>query len=563
MVKSEAPANVYAVSPSMSIPIINSRLDLVAEMLDHGILRESILALLRRSFDTLRLLSKFSMGRGDADDLLGLAKTIEVMGHVSRVVHEHIIFREQGLISEELQDRQSADLSFLSKTVQSLGLDKPKRLAKRIQDSIDEDSLSRQHLAEEAEAAEVAGYAEQIVNEDDDSTTVKRPKVSAANKADPLSGEIWIMRRSASAALRRLHGNLENLAAEKDDLAESLRIRLSSNTLLLKWSAQHSYFCHVKGKDTRAEISGARTISTSKSTRSFYLPEWTDMGHRISDAKNRIREEEQRVFASIRNEVIENLVKLRRNAAVLDELDVACSSATLAKERNLVRPILHSGTTHKIIGGRHPMVDVGLQTHGRSFTSNDCSMGPDERILLITGPNMAGKSTYLRQNALISILAQTGCFVPADYAEIGLVDKVFSRVGSADNLYNHQSTFMVEMLEVAEILNQATPCSFVIMDEVGRGTTPEDGVAVGYACLHHLHEKNQSRTLFATHFHALTDMTRDFDKLACYCTDVAEDEDGSWVYVHKLRNGVNRQSHALKVARLAGEGNTNVCKIES
>lgn len=166
---------------------------------------------------------------------------------------------------------------------------------------------------------------------------------------------------------------------------------------------------------------------------------------------------------------------------------------------------------------------------------------------------MAGKSTYLRQNALISILAQTGSFVPAEYAEIGLVDKVFSRVGSADNLYQDQSTFMVEMLETAQILKEATPRSFIIMDEVGRGTTPEDGIAVGYACLHHLYHVNQCRTLFATHFHALTDMTKSFEKLGCYCNDLLEEPDGRFSYVHRLRKGVNRESHALKVARVAGE----------
>lgn len=273
---------------------------------------------------------------------------------------------------------------------------------------------------------------------------------------------------------------------------------------------------------------------------------------RIDDSKLRIRTEEERVFAKLRAEVLENLMKLRRNAAVLDELDVACSSAMLAKDRNLVRPVLTSGTSHKIIGGRHPTVDAGLKEQGRTFTTNDCSVGDSEKIYLITGPNMAGKSTYLRQNALITILAQTGCFVPADYVEIGLVDKIFSRVGSADNLYQDQSTFMVEMLEAADILKQATPRSFVIMDEVGRGTTPEDGIAVGYACLHHLHNVNQSRALFATHFHALADMTRDFDNLACYCTNVVEEQDGSWTYAHKLQKGVNRSSHALKVARLAG-----------
>jgi DNA mismatch repair ATPase MutS len=246
-------------------------------------------------------------------------------------------------------------------------------------------------------------------------------------------------------------------------------------------------------------------------------------------------------------------MRLRRNAAVLDELDVACSNATAAKERNLIRPLLNNGTAHKIVGGRHPTVDVGLTEQGRQFTANDCFVGDNsESIYLITGPNMAGKSTYLRQNALITILAQTGSFVPADYAELGLVDQVFSRVGSADNLYQDQSTFMVEMLETAEILKRATPRSFVIMDEIGRGTTPEDGVAVGYACLHHLQNVNQSRALFATHFHSLADMTVDFESLGRYCTDVAEEGDGSWAYVHKLQKGVNRKSHALKVAQVAG-----------
>jgi len=203
------------------------------------------------------------------------------------------------------------------------------------------------------------------------------------------------------------------------------------------------------------------------------------------------------------------------------------------------------------------MVETGLKVSGRTFTSNDCTVGNDpnsHRILLITGPNMAGKSTFLRQNALISILAQTGSYVPAEYAEIGIVDKLFSRVGSADNIYQDQSTFMVEMLETSTILKQATPRSFVIMDEVGRGTTPEDGIAVGFACLWHLYHVNKCRTLFATHFHALTDMTSNWEGVGRFCTDILEDaSDGSWSFVHKLHPGVCRRSHALKVARLAGE----------
>ena len=542
----------------MSLAVINKRLDLVTDMLEHDVLREETLSLLRQSFDTPRLLQKFSIGKGDADDLLGLAKTIDVMSHFYDMLEEHMTHQVQ-----KITLGVPKDWCFLSDMLGTLDLEKPTRLAKHIQRAIDEEGLSRQNLQEEAEAAQVAEYAERVVGEEEDDHTEKPKRsktqnprasstVTAAKAGDDDHGEIWIMRKNASATLKRAHSDLNSLLTDKAKLIDDLKARLNSNSLTLRWTAQLGHFCHVRGKEARADIEGARNISTSKTTRSFYLPEWTSLGVRLNEAKLRIRAEEQRVFSALRNEVIENLVKLRRNAAVLDELDVGCSSAILAKERNLVRPILRTGTTHKIIGGRHSVVDVSLQQQGRLFTSNDCSMTDNERILLITGPNMAGKSTYLRQNALISILAQTGCFVPADYAEIGLVDKIFSRVGSADNLYNHQSTFMVEMIEVAEILNQATPRSFVIMDEVGRGTTPEDGTAVGYACLQHLHEKNKSRTLFATHFHDLVDMTAGFEKLACFCTDVAEEEDGSWVYVHKLERGVNRDSHALKVARLAG-----------
>ncbi|KAF2764167.1 hypothetical protein EJ03DRAFT_35710 [Teratosphaeria nubilosa] len=550
------------VSPSMSLGVINDRLDLVQEMLGHDPLREDVLALLQRTADTRRLLQRFSIGKGDADDLLSLAKTIDVMGQMVEVLHEHILRQQDqgnnGVGSEQEQN----NLGFLWDTLSRIDLEGPAKVAKSIGDAIDEEGLVRQHTAD-AEDQEVAeDMTDEVVAADAAGDKVPKlaRRASKSKKsaiADTGPEEIWIMRRSASPTLERAHGDLDKLMQSKQDLAVRLRRELRAESLSLKWSAQLGHFCHIKGRDaqgTLAALPGARTIGSTKSTRSFYLSDWTHLGVRIDDSKLRIRTEEERVFSKLRAQVIENLMKLRRNAAVLDELDVACSSAAVAKACNLVRPVLHPGTFHNIINGRHPTVDIGLRESGRLFTPNDCSvgLGDKEKIYLITGPNMAGKSTYLRQNALITILAQTGCFVPADHAEIGLVDKIFSRVGSADNLYQDQSTFMVEMLETSTILKSATPRSFVIMDEVGRGTTPEDGIAVGYACLHHLHNVNRCRTLFATHFHSLADMTRDFEDLGCYCTDVEEEEDGSWAYVHRLRRGVNRKSHALKVATLAG-----------
>ncbi|KAH0280224.1 muts domain V, partial [Aureobasidium melanogenum] len=518
-------ARIGALSPSMSLPEINGRLDLITELLEHDQLREETMSALRRTTDVLRLLQRFSIGKGDADDLLALAETIQIINQIVNMMNTQLP-QHKGDV-----DSFSSSLS-LRALVDRLDLDGPSKLATRILEAIDEEGLSQQHLAEEAEAVGVAQLAEQIVEaEEPQAKPTKSGKASfrkAAVVAELNSGEFWIMRRSASTTLKQGHQNLDDIMQEKAQLYERLRAEIG-NTLTLKWTPQLGHFCHIKGKDVRAEIQDARNISSTKNTRTFYLPDWSHLGSRLEDAKLRIRTEEQRVLNDLRKRVIENLVRLRRNANVLDELDVGCSSAVMARERNLVRPVLHSGTTHKIVGGRHPMVDIGLQEQGRLFTANDCTVGGEQSVLLITGPNMAGKSTYLRQNALITILAQTGCFVPADYAEIGLVDKIFSRVGSADSLYNHQSTFMVEMLEVADILNQATTRSFIIMDEVGRGTTPEDGVAVGYACLHHLHDTTQCRTLFATHFHSLVDMTKDFKHLACYCTDVAEEKDGSWV----------------------------------
>jgi DNA mismatch repair ATPase MutS len=368
------------------------------------------------------------------------------------------------------------------------------------------------------------------------------------------------MKPAASPSLRKLHAELASQLQEKVTLAESLRERLQATSLTLRWTPGLGHIAHIKGKDLK-HVTDVRAISSSRSTRSFHLPEWTALGQRLDQTRFQIRAEEQRVFQSLREHVVRNLVKLRRNAAVLDELDIATSFAKLAIEQNLIRPQLNNSTSHTIIGGRHPTVEGGLYEQGRNFVRNDCLVGTPSagRLWLITGPNMAGKSTFLRQNALITILAQIGSYVPASFAEMGIVDAIFSRVGSADNLYRDQSTFMVEMLETAQILKQATPRSFVIMDEIGRGTTPEDGTAVSFACLRHLVTVNQCRTLFATHFHDVADLAEaeglcgpHGGAVQFYCTDVEEDGHGGFVYVHKLQPGINRQSHALKVARLAG-----------
>lgn len=555
-------------APSMSLEEVNERLDLVQEMLGHPVLRQEVTDSLKASHDSLRLVAKFGWGRGDADDLLNLSKTIAATSRIAITLQAHIERNGHGSDQTTSSTRISRRKEHVRHLLNRLSLDEPQKIADRIAKAIDEEQLEEQHQLEFEDQAEMLAQTNKELEEAGEEKfkgTPKEVKEAAAAAAQrgrsSLPGDIWIMRRTASARLAMLHDKLDALFDEKDRLEAHWRKLSGSKKLSLRWMQPHGHVVWVTGtKEVTMDFSILGKISNAKSgkaTRSFYHQEWTLLGNQIEKVKENMRLEEQRVFDALRKLVVKNIVRLRRNAAVLDELDVSCGFAILAAEKQWVRPLLNNGTLHHIRGGRHPTVEVGLTEQGKQFTANDCIVGHDQRILLITGPNMGGKSTFLRQNALLSILAQTGSFVPAAYAEIGLVDKIFSRVGSADNLYRDQSTFMVEMLETAEILKQATPKSFVIMDEVGRGTTPEDGIAVGFASLFHLYHVNRSRALFATHFHVLADMTSGFEKMGYFCTDVSEDVDvhgkaGSFSYVHLLREGVNRNPHALKVARLAG-----------
>ena len=549
-------------APSMSLSVINDRLNLVSELLENHAFREDIVSLLSRTYDSQRLAQKFSLGRGDADDLISLVKTINATDVLANSLKKQMERSDKS--PDASRGNHQGSQQSMKNLTNRLSLGGPNELAALITSSIDENGLIESHRIEESENANIVTIAQEVLQNEgssEDQAAMSRiskskTKQKTVPEQEPEEEDTWILRRSASEVLQRLHEALDDLRQDKISLTTRLRNIMDAQSLSLRWTPGLGYICHVKGtRDVSASLkttTAARDVKTTKSTRSFHHSEWSSLGSKIDQAKLRIRAEEQRVFQELRRQVVLNLVKLRRNATVLDELDIGCSFATLAKEQGFVRPVLNLGLNHKVKGGRHPTVALGLEEQGRAFVSNDCLIGQQERIWLITGPNMAGKSTFLRQNALISILAQVGSFVPAESAEIGLVDQIFTRVGSADNLFRDQSTFMVEMMETATILNQATPQSFVIMDEIGRGTTPEDGVAVGFACLHHLYHKNRCRTLFATHFHALADMTKDFAHLTCYCTDVAEGPDASFSFVHRLRKGVNRSSHALKVASLAG-----------
>ncbi|WP_454685275.1 DNA mismatch repair protein MutS [Ancylobacter moscoviensis] len=288
----------------------------------------------------------------------------------------------------------------------------------------------------------------------------------------------------------------------------------------------------------------------------FTSTELAELEAKIASAGERALALEQRIFDELAAAVLTHSEAIRACAEALAVIDVTAGLAKLAVDEAHVRPDVHDGLDFLIEGGRHPVVEQALRRDGGPFVANDCELSPPEnaksgRIWLVTGPNMAGKSTFLRQNALIAILAQAGAFVPARAARIGVVDRLFSRVGAADDLARGRSTFMVEMVETAAILNQATERSLVILDEIGRGTATFDGLSIAWASLEHLHEVNRCRGLFATHFHELTALSQRLGRLVNATVKVKEWE-GEVIFLHEVVPGAADRSYGIQVAKLAG-----------
>ena len=281
--------------------------------------------------------------------------------------------------------------------------------------------------------------------------------------------------------------------------------------------------------------------------------ELNELARKISEAGDRAQAIELEIFDDLVEEARQRAREIGLAARALAALDLYAAAADLADARDYRRPLVDASLAFEIEGGRHPVVEAALaaQADGQSFVANDCDLGRDNRLWLVTGPNMAGKSTFLRQNALIAILAQAGLFVPARKAHIGAVDRLFSRVGAADDLARGRSTFMVEMVETATILNQATDRSLVILDEIGRGTATFDGLSIAWACVEHLHEAAKSRALFATHYHELTALAERLPALSPHCMRVKE-WDGQVVFLHEVASGAADRSYGIHVAKLAG-----------
>ncbi|EJD04012.1 uncharacterized protein FOMMEDRAFT_106414 [Fomitiporia mediterranea MF3/22] len=535
-------------SPSTSVDEILARQSLVNLFRTRPALRADLIELLKGAEDAMRISQKFLLGKGSVDDLVSIRSTIAIWTALrNRISLEKDFERRESGEKFMAEDWQALD-QLMNKMANLSGL------AQRIELAIDVKSdQQNETITEESES--------NVPLEQDQAAA---PEVSKFLSLPGVDAK-WTIKPQFSVELELLHERFRQLQNEKETLELRYREQYVAPSLTLRHSPSHGLHVHIaKPRKDAERLEKSRyfmPLAESKSTKTYFNQEWFALGNAILETVMSIYSAEKEAFLTLRNETNTEATAIRRNARILEELDVTSAFATLAAEMNFVRPTISDSSSFYIENGRHPSVELGLLQSGRMFTPNTVSMSDSSRLHVVTGPNMAGKSTYLRQIALIAILAQTGSFVPADSAHIGLVDKAFSRIGAKDDLFRDRSTFMVEMLESAEILKNATEKSLVIMDEVGRGTTVQDGLAIAFATIHHLCLVNKSRSLFATHFHELVDMlgysdvsqqSTLFPNLEFYCTDIDETEDGHFSYTHRMRRGVNRDSHGLKVARLAG-----------
>ena len=390
----------------------------------------------------------------------------------------------------------------------------------------------------------------------------------AAELSAALAAELPAFKRDGGFVREGYDKMLDETRALRDEsrrVIAALQTRYAENTGIRVLKIKHNnllgYFVEVTaqhGERLMAPPLNATFIhrQTLAGQVRFTTTELGELEAKIASAADRALGLELETFERLTASVIAQSANIKDCAQALARLDVASALAHLASERNYARPQIDDSHGFIVEGGRHPVVEQALSRDGTPFVANDCDLSPPRqtdagRIWLLTGPNMAGKSTFLRQNALIAILAQMGSFVPAKHAQIGVVDRLFSRVGAADDLARGRSTFMVEMVETAAILNQAGERALVILDEIGRGTATFDGLSIAWATVEHLHDVNKCRALFATHFHELTALAGRLARLHNATVRVKEWQ-GDVVFLHEVVPGAADRSYGIQVAKLAG-----------
>jgi DNA mismatch repair protein MutS len=350
--------------------------------------------------------------------------------------------------------------------------------------------------------------------------------------------------------LRDLSRNSKQYLAQ---IEQRERQRTGINSLKVKFNSVFGYYIEISKVNQHLAPVEYERKQTLVNAERFTTPELKEYESKILDAQEKIGDIERRLFAELRSSITGEARRIRQTAMALAEVDVLASMAQVAALRNYCRPVFDNSSDIEIVAGRHPVIEQQELSGGSDrFVPNDLFLNSTTHtVLVLTGPNMGGKSTYLRQVALAVILAQMGSFVPAQSARLGIVDRVFTRIGASDNLARGRSTFMVEMTETAAILHTATPRSLVLLDEVGRGTSTFDGLAIAWAAVEYIHARTRAKTLFATHYFELTELAHQLSGVKNYHVSVKE-TGGSVVFLRRVEPGAADKSYGIEVAKLAG-----------
>jgi len=391
-----------------------------------------------------------------------------------------------------------------------------------------------------------------LVENTDELPDVRELIARAINDDPPVKlSDGDVIRDGYSAELDELRSTSRNAKQIIATLEATERARSGINNLRIRFNGVFGYFIEVsKAAATRVPGEYERRQTLANAER-FTTPELRDWEKKVLGAEERIIQLETELFADVCRQIAAQTKRIQMTARALAALDVLASSAETAARRRYVKPILHDGDELEIVQGRHPVIEAFID---EPFVPNSIFLNNStDRLLIITGPNMGGKSTVLRQTAIICILAQTGCFVPAERARLPLLDRIWTRVGASDDLTRGRSTFMVEMTETAAILHSATPRSLVLLDEIGRGTATFDGLSIAWAVAEYLHNSpdHAAKTLFATHYHELTELAERLPGAQNYQITATERE-GEVVFLHRLERGRASKSYGIEVARLAG-----------
>ena len=491
-------------NPLLNVKKINARLDVVEFFLKHQDVREKLRTVLKSCPDIERAVSRLGVGRGGPRDLLSIGVTL---GSLPKLITLIETFKPIDVVDE----LPSAVAKVLQKFGNHAMLVNMLANALWVEDRNNELPL----LARDGDFIK-AGYS---------------PELDAVRDLKN-KGHNYIL-------------NLQSKYVQQTGI-EHLKI---------KYNNVIGYFIEIPNKEAAQVLGNPEFIHRQSvlNAARFTTVELTELENQIRGAAEKALALELAVFDDLVHSVLLAADDITRTANALAELDVGSALADLAIENNYCRPEIDDSYAFEIVDGRHPVVEEAIRrSHEGSFVGNNCSLDVESnRIWLITGPNMAGKSTFLRQNAIIAIMAQMGSFVPAKSAHIGYVDKVFSRVGASDDLARGRSTFMVEMVETASILNRADRRSFVILDEIGRGTATFDGLSIAWAVVEYLHEVNKCRALFATHYHELTDLTGRLKSMSLHCMKIKEFK-GEVIFLHEVIDGAADRSYGIHVAKLAG-----------